>query len=106
MATYGKASPNKVGSPCRVPVICVDDSGRPNEVPLSRWPKKGAKYTITSFVVMESMQGKPLGVTLDELSLDGCYPYKVYVANRFREVVPAVLEESAKEVVEEDLELA
>lgn len=101
-------TPNKKGPACRIPVVCVDDSGRPSEVPVSKWPVKGGRYTVTSFVVMVSM-GRSIGVTLEEINLSGCYPYLYYREDRFAvsiddSAVLARAEELLKEAMEEALD--
>ena len=75
-------TPNRRGESYRMPVICINDSGRPSDIPASKWPVKGKPYTVTSHVVMHSMGGR-MGVTLEEISLEGCYPYKYYLGDRF-----------------------
>lgn len=80
MSNY--ASPNKPPQEVQVRVICINDKGRPNEIPLGKWPVKGKYYTITGFTVMVN-NGRCLGVTLAEISLEGCAPYKFYLASRF-----------------------
>jgi len=43
-----------------------------------------------------------LGVTLEEMNLDGCYPYKFYLANRFGVPVgESSLVERAQELLKE-----
>jgi len=79
-------TPNKNGQHVRIRVICINDSGRPSDIPISKWPVKGKHYTVTSHVVMHSMGGR-IGATLEEISLDGCFPYKYYLADRF--AIPA-----------------
>jgi hypothetical protein len=76
-------SPNKPPQEVQVKVICINDKGRPNEIPLGKWPVKGKPYTITGFVRMMGGSVVGLGVTLAEMSLEGCYPYKFYRADRF-----------------------
>ena len=99
MSNY--ASPNKPAPEVQVRVICINDTGRPNEIPLSKWPVKGKAYTITGFTVMVN-NGRCLGVTLAEISLDGCYPYKFYLASRFGVPVgDSSLVERANELLKE-----
>jgi len=75
-------SPNKPSPPCRFPVICIDDRDYPNEVPASRRPVKGCKYTVIGVYEMHSSGGVQ-GYDIEELPLDGCYPYKFHAAARF-----------------------
>ena len=100
-------TPNKKGPACKIPVVCVDDSGRPSDIPVAKWPVKGKRYTVTSFVVMVNM-GKSIGVTLEEINLNGCYPYLYYREDRFAvsvddSAVLARAEEILKEAMEEAL---
>lgn len=68
-------------------VICINDSDRPNDIPLSKWVKKDQVYTVIE-VAKLSMQSGKLGFKLAEINLDGCFPYLYYAASRFRPVVP------------------
>jgi len=77
--------------------VCIRDSGRPNEVPLSQWVKKGEMYTIIN-VVNCMFQGGIAGVELEEVKIDAGL-YKFFAADRFAPIAPL-------EVVEEELELA
>jgi hypothetical protein len=102
------ASPNKPPQEVQVRVICINDKGRPNEIPLGKWPVKGKPYTITGFVRMLGTSGGGLGVTLAEMSLNDCYPYKYYMASRFGVPVGEISlversEELLKEAQEEEL---
>lgn len=81
---------------------CIDDSGRPNDIPTSQWIVKGNEYTVISVWKM-NMQGGILGFELAEVNLAGCAPYKYYAANRFKikELQPQVQveEKFAEELV-------
>lgn len=62
--------------------LCIDDTARPNEVPLPKWVKKDEQYHITYTVVYLpqnvlafSLYEKPLGKS--------CYPYQYFVSTRF-----------------------
>lgn len=63
-------------------VTCINDSNRPNEVPLSRWVKKGEEYTIVKIDKMVK-QGGIGGVKLEELNNDDLYPWSYFNINRF-----------------------
>jgi hypothetical protein len=63
-------------------VYCINDSHRPNEIPTSKWVKVGNLYTVTNVARLNIQDGK-LGFKLAEVSLQGCYPYEFYAANRF-----------------------
>ncbi len=70
-----------------IPVICIDDAGRPNEVPTSRWIKKGEKYHITEISRM-ALQGNIYGCKLAERDNDDLAPYAYFRLNRFAELNP------------------
>lgn len=81
-------------------VICINDSGRPNEVPITKWVKKNQEYTIIEWVKCNP-QGGLLGVKLAEIDLTGCDPYLYFAAHRFTPLTPdEVLEEDLKQLVE------
>ena len=83
-------------------VLCVDDSHRPNEIPASRWLKKGQVYTV------EKVGKDFAGVYFYFLQeLEGTPPYLGFNVNRFLPVVEAPDQALADEqVLEEELELA
>lgn len=88
-------------------VICINDSGRPNEIPISKWIKKDEEYTVIRMDYM-NMQGRLLGFQLEEVSLEGCFPYLYYSSSRFRplteddinaeKAVRSLLEEQYQEI--------
>ena len=86
-------------------VECIDDSNRPNDIPTSKWVKKGEKYTVIRAANLQ-MQNGMLGFQLEEIDLSGCAPYQFFSANRFKPLdeVPTMEEEKADELVEELLE--
>jgi len=62
--------------------ICIDDSARPNDLPLSKWVKEGEEYHII-FATVVLPQGL-LAFQLHEIDLDNtCYPYQFFSAYRF-----------------------
>ena len=62
--------------------ICINDSGRPPRIPLSKWPKKGEKYHIIFARML--MPQRTLGVWLDEITLgEECLPYEYFLGKRF-----------------------
>ena len=81
MSTSNYKSPNRPSPPCSIPVICIDDRNRPHDVPASKWPVKGQPYTITGFYRM--LAYKVDGVSLAEMDISDCHPYKYYLASRF-----------------------
>lgn len=85
--------------------ICINDSERPNDIPLSQWVVKDREYTVIGVFKM-NMQNCILGYELAEINLNGCAPYKYYAASRFRvkELKPEV--EVTEKVEQEELEEA
>lgn len=91
-------------------VICIDDSNRPNDIPTSKWIKKGQPYTVIQ-VDKIRLQGGMLGFKLAEIDLDSCFPYQYFAASRFgvpkedqvgvEEYLESLLKEIKKEVVEQ-----
>jgi hypothetical protein len=66
----------------KMKVTCIRDNGRPNEVPATKWVKKGEEYTVVN-VMKCNVQGGIFGYELAELSLSGCEPYLYFSADRF-----------------------
>ena len=93
---------NIKGQPVNIPVICINDKGRPNEIPLSKWIKKDAPYTIIEFVVLNAQQ-RQMGVRLAEVNLDGCFPYEFYRQSRFA-IALEQYEKEAEEAIAKLLE--
>ncbi|TAG00288.1 MAG: hypothetical protein EAZ44_09565 [Cytophagia bacterium] len=65
-----------------IQVICIDDTLRPNEVPTSRWVKKGETYNIIQIDKL-LMQGGAYGCKLQEIDNDDLAPYQYFRLNRF-----------------------
>jgi len=80
-------------------VICIDDKNRPNEVPTSRWVKKGEKYTIIKVAYMT--QQNIYGCVLEEIDNSDLFPWTHFALNRFAVSKEDVL----KAVKEKELEL-
>lgn len=82
-------------------VVCLSDQGRPEDIPISYWIKKGAEYTVISayndmngillFELLE-IDLKPLGTL-----------YRGFAASRFRPI-DSFIDEFENELVK-DLEL-
>ena len=65
-----------------IPCQCIDDSFRPNEIPLKRWVKKGEEYHVTYTAVC--LPQNVFAFSLYEKPLDeSCYPYKYFISTRF-----------------------
>ena len=88
-------------------VICLDDQFRPNDIPTSKWVKKGNQYTVIKADRL-LLQGGTIGFQLEELDLSDCTPYNYFSASRFG--IPVNLEireeEMILEVVDSDMSLA
>ena len=77
-----------------VECICINDSNRPNEIPVSKWIKKGNTYNVIFTVTV--LPQKELGVQLAEIELtDRELPYEYFLANRF-----SFTEENLKKLIE------
>jgi len=87
--------------------LCINDSERPSDIPTSKWIKRNKMYTVT-VVARMMIQGGRLGFKLAEVSLEGCFPYEFYAANRFAIVLDQKLiseielNELLKEAIEEE----
>lgn len=63
--------------------ICIDDTNKPNDIPLSKWIKKGEKYHVTD--VKACITQNVFGFTLHEKPLDNtCFPYQHFISTRFQ----------------------
>jgi hypothetical protein len=66
-----------------IKAVCVNDSNRPDAIPISKWVKKGEIYTIIHVSVHTLQQGLQ-GVQLSEIHLDeSCFPYEAFKLSRF-----------------------
>lgn len=72
-----------------IPCICLNDRGRPNEIPISKWIIKDRQYTIKEFVI-HNLQGRIIGVKLWEIDLVDCVPYSTFVVTRFGIIIPEI----------------
>jgi hypothetical protein len=87
-----------------IKVVCLDDNNRPNEIPFSKWIKKGQEYTIVQFDWINQMN-RILGVKLAEIDLSSCFPYLYFRADRFAPTNEAGLKNYEKEVKIKEAEL-
>jgi len=72
-------------------ILCIDDKGRPPEIPIEKWVVKGEEYT-PIFWSWHDRQGY-VGVELAEITLDESNdPYSAFRATRFA-IRPEDLEE-------------
>ena len=91
-------------------VICLNDGNRPNDIPSSKWVKKGTEYTVIEVAKLR-IQGGILGFKLAEINIDEYFPYQYFAASRFgiplmgqqwaEQELSRLLEEAKKEAVEE-----
>lgn len=72
-------------------VICIRDNARPNEIPASKWVKKGEPYNVIE-VMKCNVQGGLLGYKLAEIDLTGCEPYLYFAHDRFTVSVDSLIE--------------
>lgn len=65
-----------------IKAICVNDSDRPNEIPIGKWLKKGNEYNVIYTVTV--LPQRKLAFHLAEIDLDeSCNPYSYFLADRF-----------------------
>lgn len=64
-----------------IQVICINDKGRPEGFPQSKWIKKNEIYTVVEVANM-MIQGCQ-GLILAEIDMTGCDPYRYFAAWRF-----------------------
>ena len=67
-------------------VLCINDQGRPNEIPVNKWIKKDVEYTVTRAVKIK-MMGGVLVFELEEIDLRSCEPYRFFLATRFAAIL-------------------
>jgi len=79
--------------------ICIDDEGFPNEIPLSKRPKKNEEYTIVKIDKLNG-HGGIMGVQLEEIDLSSCAPFLYFSARRFAPLEP---DKELQEEVREEL---
>jgi hypothetical protein len=65
-------------------IRCVDDSNRPDDIPSSKWIRKGEIYTIKE-VGHSKSQAIPYYV-LEEIDVTGCGMYGGFSVHRFEAV--------------------
>lgn len=102
----------------KIKCLCIDDTNRPNEIPISKWCKNYNEYTLTHIYRM-ALQGNILGCSIYELPLgDECAPYEMFKMSRFafrEEDIPKIVELAKlcseldgldiEELIEEQLEI-
>jgi hypothetical protein len=73
-------------------VLCINDAGRPNEIPASKWIKKGEEYTVI-YTQKCHVQGGAISFKLAEIDLTGCEPYEGFNAERFAIDIDSIRDE-------------
>ena len=65
-----------------VEAICIDNSCRPEVIPLNKWLKKGNIYTIIFTILV--LPQRQIGVVLSEIELtEKELPYEYFLLSRF-----------------------
>lgn len=64
-------------------VLCINDNGRPDDIPASKWVKAGEPYTVIDVIKCVTQPGQPFAYVLDEIDLSGCGFYKGFSSTRF-----------------------
>jgi len=85
-------------------VIFINNSNRPDKIPVTQWPEKGGIYTVVRAVKM-GIQANTIGFDLEEINLQGCFPYEFYDAKRFLPEDMVNQKDVAVEIIKEELEL-
>ncbi len=80
-------------------VICINDQNRPNEVPNTRWIKKGEIYHIIQIDKLNA-QGGIYGCKLAEINNDDLTPYEYFRLDRFAVPEQSDLEEAVLEKID------
>ena len=65
-----------------IEAICIDASGKPNNIPNNKWLQEGKVYNIIYTTTV--LPQEELAVSLAEINLDdSCYPYQYFLFSRF-----------------------
>jgi hypothetical protein len=82
-------------------VICINDDGRPDDIPTSKWIVKDETYTVVKFLNCVAQPGNPVCFVLEEIDLKGCGNYIGFDSKRFAPVRTEALERYANMFLEE-----
>lgn len=82
-----------------IKVICINDKGRPSDIPLSKWIVKDEPYTVINAIICKSDGGK-LGYQLEEIDLTPYAPYICFAASRFKVIGPVEKKVEMEELLE------
>jgi hypothetical protein len=65
-----------------IPCICVNERGKPKEIPRNKWIRLGGEYHVIYTVTV--LPQRQLAFHLSEIELDDtCAPYEYFLAHRF-----------------------
>ena len=76
-------------------VVCIDSTGLPDQLPLSRRVVEGQVYTVIEVAHMQLQS--LVGYKLDEI--DSFFPYEFFKASRFRPLVEEQVKVNEEELV-------
>jgi hypothetical protein len=80
-----------------IQMFCIDDSNRPEDIPLTHWIEEGELYTLKD-VKRLKMQGGRLGIQIHEINLlELCGQHEFFSLDRFAIDVDEV--EAFKQVI-------
>jgi hypothetical protein len=88
-----------------IKVICIDDTHRPNEIPTSRWVKKGETYHIIQIDKLLSQNGI-YGCKLAEINNDDLVPYQYFRLSRFAVPIDVKDKEEIEEEILEEIDIS
>ena len=80
-------------------VQCLNAKNKPNDIPTSKWVKKGETYTVID-VKKLLIQGGKLGFKLEEINIDSCFPYQFFAASRFGIPVGEIMKQETEEMLD------
>ena len=80
-------------------VVCINDQHRPNEVPTTRWIKKGNTYHVVEVSKLNA-QGGIYGCKLAEINNDDLVPYQYFRIDRFAVPITDKLEDDILEQID------
>ena len=61
-------------------LICINDTNRPENIPASKWVKKGEIYTLK---YIKKLSDGSTGVMIHEIDLIPYFPYQFFASSRF-----------------------
>jgi hypothetical protein len=76
-------------------LLCINDLGKPNEIPDSLWIKRGEVYVLDRWIRGANTH---LVVLVKPVLDKGCFPYTGFAANRFSILPPGYEAKWDKEI--------